>query len=1242
MEDEGEPILESTWDAELGAILQQYLAECGKEGQLTREQFLSKHPELAERLAACRDTIDFLLPVGANQEQKSSLPQVIGEYEILGELGRGGMGVVYEARQPSLDRIVALKVMRLGIVDPSALDRFQREAETAGGLHHTNIVPVYATGKEEDISWYAMQRIEGDSLCAKITEHYESEPQRSVPESQVAAIGIQAADALAHAHDREVIHRDIKPANLIIESSGRVWLTDFGLARRLVDVSATLSGTIIGTPRYMSPEQANLTDGEVDSRSDIYSLGATLYELATGQVPIAGDDPFQVIARIRNEDPPQPSQYREDLSKDLEAVIMKAMAKLPEDRYQNARELAEDLRAVQEHRSVQARGLSRWERFARWRRRNQAKVQQISSAAAVTAAVILSGILAWSMFWESRQGAFRLRGGGGPLTANIFKVAEGGSREYETSLTVPMQSPVNLDDADYDIQLSPLGDWSRIIRMPVIRGAFRDYRLQRSRSMRRGIPSDEGPVIPVSGFEGDAVLVKKGALLSRQSLDEKADWILDVSAIRVEQTELPAVDSDPIDKSGNEEKSGPTDRLVNFGDSAPYPLGNSLYSNTTQANAAFALRSPIDLDGDGQSDTIVAADQEPALLAINAEGEILWARECVFDPASNSSLPNWDSRWSPAVLSIINIGDINQDSIQDLIVNLVRVQPKVQTDSALVWISGKDGSVIRSLRMPKIGPAHPKWPYDGILPAQASPDRKWSVISFETDGVEQNVRAPHNTVQSERRYAVPSPLRLLQDAKTVFYQAGSACQLLDSSSGELRASFQTNLQPAMSPREIRTNSGESLLLYAGIPTGQSATQFALIALDQGGTRLWTYTSCLDMVEDTHFMLRRTAWPLVADLNGDGSDEILALPETRSDRYSHDLMLLGAADGKPMWAEPCSIFGITGLATARIVSMQDINDDGWRDLALASIGGPPTLGPSASRWFDYSSSVSRFGEVFIYIDWISGKDGQKLSWSRQRLPWLTESMWVCEIDAMRTINESKKTGTVEVAILFGGEAQTQELSGLTLRFQPNQMQAIAVANGLTPCGPPNQGSRVYRQHAGPFQDLDDKIVLATEENNSTEYLGTSEPLIAWRNADGVDFLGARANGFLNVLDPTQGKTAWYVDIPIDRYHFLQPIQWRNGSVDFFLQTTPGQAPFLLDGETGKTLWANRIRVQENVFHCQAITDPAGERLLIADDTDLHMFVVFEIQPCTTHTYMHTHIVVSARSQHITRHLRVHTR
>lgn len=240
---ENRKIADSTLDLRLGEILDEYLQQVEKGTAVSREEFLRQHHQLADRLAACLDGVE-LFEAGnlgranstgdrndaaqfdatqnlANHNgTTSNPPQTIGDYEIRNEIGRGGMGVVYEAREKSLDRVVALKIMRFGIVDPRALERFQREAETAGALHHTNIVPVYATGREGDTSWYAMQLIEGESLAQRIHDAYAQEHPKPISADEIVDIGLQAAEALEHAHQRDIVHRDVKPANLIIDTEG--------------------------------------------------------------------------------------------------------------------------------------------------------------------------------------------------------------------------------------------------------------------------------------------------------------------------------------------------------------------------------------------------------------------------------------------------------------------------------------------------------------------------------------------------------------------------------------------------------------------------------------------------------------------------------------------------------------------------------------------------------------------------------------------------------------------------------------------------------------------------------------------------------------------------------------------------------------------------------------------------------------------------------------------------------------
>ena len=215
-------------------------------------------PELAGQLDACLGGIEFIHRATG---PATDTPPTLGEFRIIREFGRGGMGVVYEAEQTSLRRHVALKVLRFGVVaDLDAMNRFRREAETVARLHHTNIVPIFAAGCEHGVHYYSMQFIEGRSLADVLAESRRASP---ISSDDVAHWGLQAAEALAHP-SRGVIHRDIKPSNLLLDPDGVVWLTDFGLAKRMDEATLTVHGTLMGTPRYMSPEQAASLQQPVD------------------------------------------------------------------------------------------------------------------------------------------------------------------------------------------------------------------------------------------------------------------------------------------------------------------------------------------------------------------------------------------------------------------------------------------------------------------------------------------------------------------------------------------------------------------------------------------------------------------------------------------------------------------------------------------------------------------------------------------------------------------------------------------------------------------------------------------------------------------------------------------------------------------------------------------------------------------------------------------------------------------
>ena len=318
---------------------------------------LSSPPPREVRCEGCRGT--FLVEARGGYGA-AGLPIRVGRFEVLALLGQGGFGSVYKARDPELDRVVAIKVPRPGAFGSSGdAERFLREARSAARLRHPGIVPVHEIGHERGLPYIVADFIDGTTL----NDHMAHGP---LGFRESALLVAQLAEALDFAHRHQVIHRDIKPGNVLLDRTGRPHLTDFGLARRNDEreITLTMDGQIVGTPAYMAPEQAAGDLARVDSRSDVYSLGVVLYELLTGGLPFRGTMRM-LLHQVQHEEPRPPRRLNDRIPRDLETVCLKAMAKDPRRRYPSAGALAEDLRRFLKGEAVQARPVGRAERL--WR-----------------------------------------------------------------------------------------------------------------------------------------------------------------------------------------------------------------------------------------------------------------------------------------------------------------------------------------------------------------------------------------------------------------------------------------------------------------------------------------------------------------------------------------------------------------------------------------------------------------------------------------------------------------------------------------------------------------------------------------------------------------------------------------------------------------------------------------------------------------------------------------------------------
>src|SRR5205809_6171657 len=312
-----------------------------------------------------------------------------GDYELLEEIGRGGQGVVYRARQKSLNRTVALKVIGLGHWATEAhLKRFRLEAEAAASLEHPGIVPIHEVGERDGSCYFSMKFVEGGQLD-------EVAKRQPIPIRQAVELIAKVARIVHYAHEHHILHRDIKPGNILLDTKGEPHLTDFGLAR-LVETESTVTRTmeVLGTPSYMAPEQAVGNNASVTSATDIYGLGAVLYQLLTGHAPFAGGTTYETVRLVLDTEPRQPRLLNPKVDRDLNTICLKCLDKDPQRRYSSALALAEDLERWLKHEPIRARRTGLVTRGRKWVRRNP-------SIAVMAAMLIALAAAAGWIVWKS-------------------------------------------------------------------------------------------------------------------------------------------------------------------------------------------------------------------------------------------------------------------------------------------------------------------------------------------------------------------------------------------------------------------------------------------------------------------------------------------------------------------------------------------------------------------------------------------------------------------------------------------------------------------------------------------------------------------------------------------------------------------------------------------------------------------------------------------------------------------------
>lgn len=397
-------------------LMDEFVDRCRNGESPDIEEYVQRLPEFSEEI---RDAFPMLGSIESSLKLARSLPDApialpdrFGDYRVVRVIGRGGMGIVYEAIQESLNRRVALKVLPPNfLASPNQVDRFRQEAQSAARLSHPNIVPVFGVGEQSGIHYFVMQLIDGIGLD-QIVALGQSKGGLSQRDG-ATDLGAELADlsvrraveiiasgaaALAYAHEQGVMHRDVKPSNILIDQKGNVWLLDFGLAKSNETSHLTSAGDVVGTLRYIAPERLR---GEFDVRSDVYSLGLTLYELLTRRPAFEDQDRVRLLRRIAEEDPASPRSFDRSVPRDLDTIVRKAIAKEPHHRYQTALAFKEDLRRFLDGRPIAARRLSTIEKLYLWAKRNPVVAGLSGAMAGILCMTVILAIL--TAVWLARE-----------------------------------------------------------------------------------------------------------------------------------------------------------------------------------------------------------------------------------------------------------------------------------------------------------------------------------------------------------------------------------------------------------------------------------------------------------------------------------------------------------------------------------------------------------------------------------------------------------------------------------------------------------------------------------------------------------------------------------------------------------------------------------------------------------------------------------------------------------------------
>ena len=880
--------------SKLDHILDRYLDDLQNGRACSREALLAQHPDLADELAEYLDGIEMVSGLGIGSDL---IPQRLGDFEIIRPIGRGAMGVVYLANQISLKRPVALKVLRYSVTGKQATARFEREAELVATLQHPNIVPIYATGKHDNHHFLAMQLIDGPSLSQwSAAEDADRDP------TTLAKWGAEVARALAHAHQRDVIHRDVKPSNLLKDEDQKIWLTDFGLARRFDDMRMSMTGAMLGTPNYMSPEQVSPSSHPIDHRTDIYSLGATLFELLTGRCVFLAETPHAVLAQVLAEEPPKLREVLLNASRDLETILMKCLEKEPSDRYQTAGQLADDLEAFAAGRSIKARRPSVIEQATRWKRHNQQAVSWALTAAATAVTVLAIFVASWIGWTNSQLGSLKIDSDEGPIVGRLID-SEG---ETTPTFTIPTQQSMSVKEGRYTLQMWAGGKLGENQDLFVKRGKLTSCKTQLSDNGIFPERTVQGiPVVLPLGDRDDLVFFHKEGITRIDGRTGKDLWTAEAKGFLKAANTLSKAEKEK--QQNKKMKTRESVRRIEW-------LTVQNLSTYDDRQLPVVAHGFPDINQDGEREVLIANHDSPALFAFDGKtGELRWHYVATPPiPEGVSVYPHHDAGSSHRPR---DIGDIDGDGVHDFAMTFFS-----EGNQFYQWmdaVSGKTGQQLWRLELPE------KWFVKGqhIVSQYCAINSDFSghPRHMHSDG---NYRSGLPFRNQATASVVPWPSILIpaqqeSEADSLLMICGTKLTVRDAKTGEATdfnqgKPIELGFIPALTPELVRSNAeSESpigVLLCEQVAIAdpntktKPVTRFSMWSLETG-LKIWHY----DAASDPGWTGVKPDWPLVKDLTGDGIPEILIADGADLEKRAHSdatclasLQALDAHTGKPIW------------------------------------------------------------------------------------------------------------------------------------------------------------------------------------------------------------------------------------------------------------------------------------------------------------------------------------------------------